>query len=259
MNRFPTVTGLTSLWLSLLTGCQGTTGVLDMGSGGILGQARLWKSDPPALLIGPEAAAQAPPPPELPAPEAARLAFRTAQEFEKNGRIPEAIQFYEKARSHHPELRLAAARRLAVLYDLSGDFPKADAEYAELLRAFPKDADLLNDLGYSHYCRGQWNISEQYLTQAVQLQPQHKKAWINLGLARAQQGKVEESLQAFQQAVSPAQAHCNLAFVLAAQGHREQALHHYRTALQLDPSLRLAQAALARLSHSTAETPSSHP
>jgi tetratricopeptide (TPR) repeat protein len=258
MTRCSTAVGLASLLLPLVAGCQGTAGTIHSGSG-LLSSARLWKSDPPALLIGPEAAAQAPPPPELPAAEAARLAFRTAQEFEKNGRIPEAIQFYEKARSHDPALRLQAARRLAVLYDLTGDFPKADAEYALLLQTYPKDADLLNDLGYSHYCRGQWSTSEHYLTQAVQLQPQHKKAWINLGLARAQQGKVEESLHAFQQAVSPAQAHCNLAFVLAAQGQREQALQHYRTALQLDPSLRLAQAALARLSPPSAEGPASTP
>lgn len=258
MTRFSTAFLVVSLVLPLVAGCQGTTGTISSSSS-ILGSARLWKSDRPTLLIGPEAAAQAPPPPELPPPEAARLAFHTAQEFEKNGRLPEAIQFYEKARGHDPALRLATARRLAVLYDLTADFPKADAEYALLLQAHPKDADLLNDLGYSYYSRGQWNISEQYLRQAVQLQPHHKKAWINLGLACAQQGKVDESLHAFQQAVSPAQAHCNLAFILAAQGHREQALQHYRTALQLDPSLRLAQAALGRLSPPASEEPPSAP
>lgn len=246
MPRLLVAVVITALTLSTLVGCQGTMAGHTSNSG-LLNNASLWKAETPRLLIGPEAAAQAPPPPELPPAEAARLALRTAQEFEKNGRLPEAIQFYEKARAHDPALRWTTARRLAVLYDLTGNFPKADAEYAELLRAFPKDADLLNDVGYSHYCRGQWSIAEQHLTQAVQLQPQHKKAWVNLGLARAQQGKIEESLQAFQQAVPPAEAHCNLAFVLAAQGDHAAALQHYQQALQLNPGLTLAQAAVARL------------
>ncbi|MDW8242886.1 MAG: tetratricopeptide repeat protein [Thermogemmata sp.] len=240
----------------LLTGCHGAgaNGLFTNNtSGGLLTNARLWKENPPTLLIGPEAAAQAPPPPELPPAEVARLALRTAQEFEKNGRIPEAIQFYEKARAHDPGLRLVAGRRLAVLYDLSGQFAQADAQYGELLRAFPKDADLLNDIGYSHYCRGQWSTAEQHLLRAVQLQPQHKKAWVNLGMARAQQGRIEESLQAFQQAVSPAEAHCNVAFVLAAQGKHTEALRHYQQALQLNPGLTLAQAALSRLSSAPGE------
>jgi len=231
----------------LLIGCQGTAGTLPTESS-LLGNSRLWKSPTPSLLIGPEAASQAPPPPELPPTEAARLALRTAQEFEKHGRIPEAIQFYEKARSHDPALVHTVARRLAVLYDLSGQFTQADTEYQRLLQHSPQDPDVLNDLGYSHYCRGNWSSAEHYLRQAVQRQPQHKKAWINLGLALAQQGKTDESLQAFCQAVPLAQAHCNVAFVLATQGQHTQALQHYRHALQLDPSLPLAQAAVARLS-----------
>ncbi len=250
MIRRGTWIGLIAATLGGATGCHGlTSGRTGTDLLGATGHAGL-----SGLLIGPEAAAQAPPPAELPAKETARIAFRTAQEFEKNGRIPEAIQFYEKARAHDPTLARAAGRRLAVLYDLSGEFGKADAEYAELLPHAPKDPDLLNDLGYSYYCRGQWSLAEQYLAQAVQLQPQHKKAWVNLGLARAQQGKWEESLAAFQQAVRPAEAYCNLAFVLAAQGRTAEAVAHYRRALELDPSLRLAQAALAKLEPAVAAT-----
>jgi Tfp pilus assembly protein PilF len=239
-------------------GCQGfsTTAV---PAGGSQSRIPLWKTATPQLLIGPEAAAQAPPPPELPPTEAARLAFRTAQEFEKHGRILEAIQFYEKARAHDPAFRLSAARRLAVLYDLSGNFSQADQEYAQLLQATPRDADLLNDIGYSHYCRGEWASAEHYLTQAVQFQPQHKKAWINLGLARAQQGQIDQSLQAFQQAVSPAEAHCNVAFILATQGNFTAALQHYQQALQLQPGLKLAQMAVARLQIRPTDTTSESP
>src|SRR5262249_25321510 len=127
------------------------------------------------------------------------------------------------------------------------EFQKATDEYEALLKAHPKDADLLTDLGYSYYCRGDWANAEAYLAKAVQFDPKHKKAWVNLGLARAQQGKWDDSFQAFCQAVRPADAHCNVAFILAAQGKTDEAKAQYRQALSLDPSLRLAHDALAQL------------
>src|SRR5262245_18572050 len=63
----------------------------------------------PALLVGPDAAAKATPPVELPTKETARLCLRTAQEFEKSFQHKEqeadlknAIQLYEKARASDP-------------------------------------------------------------------------------------------------------------------------------------------------------------
>lgn len=211
---------------------------------------------PPGLLIGPQAAAEAPPPVELPVKEAVKLCLRTAQEYEKGGQVEPAIRLYEKARAGDPAAAAQAGRRLAVLYDKAGDFSKSAAEYEALLKARPKDADLLNDLGYSYYSRGDWATAEGYLAQAVQADPNHKRAWINLGLAQAQQGKFDEGFQAFCKAVRPADAHCNLAFVLAAQAKTEEAKGQYRQALALDPGLRVARSGLATLELPPGERPS---
>jgi tetratricopeptide (TPR) repeat protein len=229
------------LWLTLagflmLAGCKGLP-----PAAGLSGDIK------PALLVGPDAASEALPPVELPAKDTARLCFRTAQEFEKNGKTEDAIQLYERARGNDPSLATQAGRRLAVLYDKAGEFSKSTAEYEALLAASPKDADLLNDMGYSYYCRGQWANAESVLAKAVEFDPNHKKAWINLGLARGQLNKWDESFQAFSQAVRPAEAHCNMAFVLASQGKSDEAKSHYRQALALDPSQKLAQYALTRL------------
>jgi Flp pilus assembly protein TadD len=179
---------------------------------------------------------------------------RTAQEFEKSfeksgqdADLQNAIQLFEKARATDPANAKVASRRLAALYDKAGEFAKSAAEYEALLKAHPKDADLLNDLGYSHYCRGDWAAAEANLTKAVQIDPNHKKAWVNLGMARTQQGKWDDGFQAFCQAVRPADAHCNVAFLLASQGKTDDAKAQYRQALALDPGLRLARNALARL------------
>ncbi|OWK35253.1 tetratricopeptide repeat protein [Fimbriiglobus ruber] len=231
----PAVSGVTFAFLVALAGCKYQ--LLPKEATGDVKSAQ---------LAGPEAPGE-PPAVELPAADSARLCLTTAQEFERNEQIEEATRLYAKARSLDPTLARQAGRRLAVLYDVAGDFSKADAEYQALLKADPKDAEVHNDFGYSHYCRGDWAAAEAHLSRAVQLDPTKKRASINLGLARAQQGKIEESFQAFSAAVRPADAHCNIAFVLAAQGKTELAKDQYRQALTLDPSLRQAKSALVKL------------
>lgn len=224
--------------LLLLAGCK---------TPGLLPQDGALNESMPGLLVGPEAISQAAPPAELSSKDSAKLCLRTAHEFDKQGQIEAAIRLYEKARASEPSTEKVASRRLAVLYDRAGDFSKASIEYDALLKANPKDADLLNDLGYSYYCRGDWANAEAHLTKAVQLDSNHKRAWVNLGLALAQQSKWDESYQAFCKAVRPADAHCNIAFILGAQGRIEEAKAQYREALKLDPGMQLAQAGLAHL------------
>lgn len=184
---------------------------------------------------------------ELPARESARVCLRTAAEFEKNGQAEEAVRLFEKARELDPKWAQEAGRRLAVLYDTLGEFGKADAEYDRLLAAATKDADLLNDTGYSRYCRGDWPAAETLFRRAVDADAKHKRARVNLGLALAQQMKSAEALAAFAAVVRPADAHSNLGFVLAARGDRTAAAAEYGKALALDPGHKLARAALAEL------------
>lgn len=196
------------------------------------------------LTLGPEGASA--PVQELPPKDSAYVCLVTGYEFEKVGRVPEAICLYEKARTVQPSLDKKLTRRLAVLYDQMGNFAKADEEFAKALANQPRDAGLLNDLGYSHYARGNWAEAEEYLNQAVALNPDHKRAWINLGMVIAQQGRYPESMRAFRNATSEAEALCNLGFVLSVQGKKDEALQAYSRAVELAPSLKLAQAAVNR-------------
>lgn len=196
------------------------------------------------LIFGPEAATAAP---EL-APKEASVACATAGAgFEKAGMVDDAIAQYEKARRHDPEGQKGLCRRLAVLYDLKGDFNQAATEYERALQLMPNDADLMNDLGYSYYSRGEWAKAEQQFAKATQLAPAHKKAWTNRGLALAMLGRSDESLQCFKKVVSEAEARSNLAFLLASQGQTEAAKAEYRQALSLAPELHMARGALDAL------------
>jgi Tfp pilus assembly protein PilF len=191
---------------------------------------------------------------ELPPAETTRVCLTTADELFKKGQDREAIALYEKARKVDPKQK-QVCRRLAVLYDRQGDFQRAEAEYQTALSLYPKSADVHNDFGYSWYCRGNAAEAEKQLRKAVELDQRHSCAWVNLGMVLGQQGRYEESLAAFGKAVSPAQAQANLGFLLTAQGKREEAKVAYRRALQQDPDLTLARAALDRLEGRTPPPP----
>jgi Tfp pilus assembly protein PilF len=182
---------------------------------------------------------------ELPPAQAAEACLATARQLEKNGFEAQAILQYEKAR--HYNSKAPVARRLAVLYDRQGDHQRALHEYNQALQAQPKDADLLNDIGYYYYQRQDWPRAEKHFRQALDSNPKHPRAWVNLGLTLGQQEHYEASYEAFAKAITPAEAHCNVGVLLAQHGKDDQAKMAFRKALDLEPNLKQAQAVLSRL------------
>jgi Tfp pilus assembly protein PilF len=231
---------LTLLIATTGTGCMNARGPV----AGILGG-----SDP---LAGPRNSGFTPPTTPtasdtLPGKQSAELCLVMAESLERTDKEIDAIAYYEKAREQDPTVAERAARRLAVLYDRTDQQAKAMNEYQELLKKRPKDATLLNDVGYSLYNRGQWTEAETYLLRAVAADKTNKRAWVNLGMAQAQQGKAAEAIRSFEKAVSPAEAQANLGFVLLTRGNKPEALAAYRRALELEPTLPVAQTAVAKL------------
>jgi tetratricopeptide (TPR) repeat protein len=198
------------------------------------------------LLIGPNSK-ETKAPQELEPKAASEACLAAASEMEKAGQIEEAIRLYEKARGDFPNLSSTIGRRLCILYDKAGDFTKATNEYEALLTANPNDADLLSDVGYSYYCRGDWANAEKHLRKATKVQASHKRAWLNLGLTLAAQARWQESYDTFLMAVAPGEAHCNLGFCMASQGMYEDAKNQYRKAVEIDPGLQMARVAITKL------------
>jgi Tfp pilus assembly protein PilF len=199
---------------------------------------------PPSPSTKPQATSDV----ELPPDQNAALCMTMAESMERENKETDALVFYERARNLDPSLNDRAARRLAVLYDRHDQQAKAMIEFQQLLKKYPKDASLLNDIGYSFYNRGQWSEAETYLRRAASADKMNKRAWMNLGMTLAQQGKYEESFAVFTKAVSPAEAHANLGFILAQQPNRQsEAIQAYRQALAIEPALLVAQKALQRL------------
>lgn len=224
------------------------SGCLTAGAGGV----PAWfggKGDSPTAPSGPTGHASSAPQKEaeLATNESAALALAMAEGLERDGKDADAAACYERARQLDPAVADRAAHRLAILYDRNDEQAKAMTEFTALLKKRPRDSALLCDAGYSHYNRGRWADAEALLRKAVAADRANKRAWNNLGLALAMQGKEREAVECFEKAVTPAEALANLGFCLAVQGKRDEARAAYRRALGLEPALRTAQAALARL------------
>lgn len=187
--------------------------------------------------------------------EAAKLSLSVAADLEKSGHPREAALQLELARKHDPKLNLS--RRLAGLYRQAGEqaspkeqpayFAKAVEEYQRALAAAPNTPELHNDLGHCLLLKGDAVAAEASFRQALALNPKLERARVNLGLALGGQGRVDEALAEFRQVVSPAEAHCNLAFVLLKNGDAAGAKAQYRLALRENPNLKLAQDRLRAL------------
>jgi Tfp pilus assembly protein PilF len=169
-----------------------------------------------------------------------------AQALEKDGHEKEAILEYELARQQNPHL-IGISWRLAVLHDRQGNLERARVEYQAALREQPHNVDLLNDVGVFHYQRQQPREAERYLRQALTADPEHKRAWVNLGKVLAQQTRYEESCEAFGHVVRPAQAAANVGILLAKEGKVAEARQVLHKALKLEPDLKPARIVLAQL------------
>jgi tetratricopeptide (TPR) repeat protein len=167
--------------------------------------------------------------------------------MDKNGHDLQAIYQYELARKNDPRLNSKVCRRLALLYDRIGDSQRALVEYKQCLAENPKDPDLLNDIGYCHYQRGEWLEAEKWFRQSLDMAPQHARATVNLGMTLGQQARYDEAFQTFKKVNTEAEAYVNMGFIYQTHGKRDEAKQAYRTALQVQPDLDLARRALAKL------------
>lgn len=202
------------------------------------------------LTKAPSRSATVPPAPqfqqgELSPAQAAQACIVTAEELEKAGHGREAIALYERARRHDPD-QIDYSRRLAVLYDQAGDAPRARSEYDKALAQHPDNADLCNDAGYFHLQQGELTEAEKMLRQALARDANHQRAWTNLGIVLAQQGRYQDSFEAFAKVSGAAAAHANVGAIMARQGRLEEAEQAFRKALQLNPRLPQPRAFLAR-------------
>ena len=119
--------------------------------------------------------------------------------------FPAAQKAYEEALTLDPA-NAEAHHRLAILADMRQEFNASQDHYDAALRQTPNDANILSDLGYSHFLRKNYPQSQMYLLKALDVDHQHTQALKNLGTLYASQGRYDDAALAFHHYRSEAEA-----------------------------------------------------
>jgi len=120
----------------------------------------------------------------------------------------------------------------------SGNYAQAELIWRRVINQKP-DSVAYVWLGLALYDQGKLPEAEQSYRRALQLDPEYALAHNNLGLALYDQGKLPEAVQSYRRALQLdpeyAVAHNNLGVALRQQGKLPEAVQSFHRALQLDP------------------------
>jgi Flp pilus assembly protein TadD len=174
-----------------------------------------------------------------------QLAF--ARLSERRGQTDQAAAIYQGLIKKFPQ-DPAAFHRMGIIYVQQGKFAEAEEHFRTAKTLAPPTAELLSDIGYTYYLLQRLPEAEAALNQALALEPNHVAATNNLALLRGAQKRYDECLTLFKRVNREAEAHANLAYVLAENGELEQAENAYSYALSLDSNLRVAAKAMLQVS-----------
>ncbi len=178
--------------------------------------------------------------------------------FESQGLHAKAVTQYHKAiaaRPDHPE----AYTRLGILLGRIGQHESAERFLHHAVQLRPQSAPLRNNLGFEYALQERWIDAETEIRNAIQLKPDFKRAYINLGMVLCKQGRYDEGLEAFEQAVPSADAHYNLGLMLRSAKQYSKAAEAFGQALQIDPQLTAAQIQLEQIVPKIPEPASADP
>ncbi|MFC1516736.1 tetratricopeptide repeat protein [Thermodesulfobacteriota bacterium] len=111
--------------------------------------------------------------------------------------------------------------------------------WADCVKKSPKKARPHNNLGFELYKQGRTEEAIEHYLQALRIKPDYGKAHNNLGLAFYEQGRTEEAIEHYLKVLQirpdSAEAINNLGVALKKQGRKEEAIKRYLEALQIEP------------------------
>jgi Tfp pilus assembly protein PilF len=111
-----------------------------------------------------------------------------------DGQLALQEERFEDARVAYNEVLSSSADNatahhgLAMAADLTEQWADAEYHYRQALRIRPRDANLLCDIGYSYLLQNRYAEAARYLNHAIEVNPQHESAQMNLALLDLRQG-----------------------------------------------------------------------
>jgi len=141
------------------------------------------------------------------------------------------------------EKQLAIFQQARALHH-SGQLTAAAAQFGKLLKDFPKEPQLLGELGTIALELGQFAQSEVLLSKALQIEPHEPAILFNRGLALTQLKRLSAAQACYQQCIQLkpdyAEAYYNLAGILKDLHQTEKAIAAYSQAIALKPNFAAA-------------------
>ncbi|MFP3983499.1 MAG: tetratricopeptide repeat protein [Desulfurivibrionaceae bacterium] len=150
------------------------------------------------------------------------------------GNYSEAIELLNRARKHYPE-NPEVLTELAIAYDMTGQEPKAEPLYKQVVDLNPEDAASHNNLGFNYFLQKKYQEAVDELQQALKLQPDNDRIRNNLATAYALNGNEERAYQLLVKTIGEAGAYNNIGYLYMIKGMWEKAEQTFKKALNANP------------------------
>lgn len=119
----------------------------------------------------------------------------------------------------------------------AGEWPRAEAAFRRAVEVAPTSAVAHSKLGVALANQRRLQEAEQAFSRAVSLDPRYAPAWSNLGNVYRETGRSEEALQAYERAVAADPdywiAHQNLGALYKQMGRTGEAIASFKRATRL--------------------------
>jgi tetratricopeptide (TPR) repeat protein len=169
-----------------------------------------------------------------------------AQPVQQSTMRDEARKAYQKAIDLDRKCA-AAYVHLANLYMQQNDLERASVVYQQALQQDPKTAALWHEAGMVHCRRQDLNTAVACLGQAHQLEPDNRNYATQFGFCLAWAGRPGEAAQVLCRAMNKADAHYNVARMMARMNQPEVSRQYLQVALAERPTHQGALTLLAQL------------
>jgi tetratricopeptide (TPR) repeat protein len=183
-------------------------------------------------------------------PDLAWVHYNASAVFLELGRLDEAAEIVAGTET----TPASAPHRftLGKLFTAEGQYARAVDQYQRAVHVAQLPNEALDDFGYALLQLGRAAEAERYLRMAIAQDPDDPAAHSNLGNALQQQGRMEEALAAYRQALAVPggaarpESHNDYGVALARAGRMAEAIAQFHEAVRLDPGYQAAQQNLAK-------------
>ncbi len=177
-------------------------------------------------------------------------AIRRAYALYSAGEIEAARQLYDELLQRHPG-HLDILYQLGVIYGRSNRLQAADEMLRQVVIARPASIDALNALANVAWLQRHWVHAQDLFRRALEIVPDSKVLWSNLGLCLHDAGKLEAAAEALQRGLEIDPSYpdtlLNLALVNIDLGKYDAGRVLLQQTLQADPDFAEAHALLGQL------------